>query len=151
MLLNPWVAAGGLVVVLSLWAADHSWQARTAALEEAGGLSVRIEQLTGHNNDLARALENRTELVVQLGLIGRDTQRVRDAITGQSALISQSLKELKRNDKAVADYLAIPVPAALGVRYARPATTNPVAWRAASTGVQPDAVPAAGSASGGAH
>lgn len=51
--------------------------------------------------------------------------------------------ELKRNDQAITDYLAQPVPAALGLHYARSATTDPGAY-ATPPAVQPGAVLAAG-------
>jgi hypothetical protein len=152
MSLNPLVVAvGGLVVVLSLWAVDHSRLVRDAALESAGGLSAEVEKLTGHNNDLARELADRAELQQQLTEIGRATQALNSTLDGQTALINRNLSELKRNDKAITDYLGGLVPVALGLRYARPETTDPAAYRAAASGVQPGAVPPAGASAVGSH
>lgn len=152
MSLNPWVAgAAALVVTLAVWHADHSALVRDAALADAQTSKDSVSALVVHSNRLNDELHNRTELITRLGAIERGTQQLRTTVQGQGEQINRNLLELKRNDKAVADYLALPVPAALGVRYARPASTDPAAWRAAAAaGVRPDSVPAASTPSGGA-
>jgi len=152
MSLNPWVAgAAALVVSLSLWHADHSALVRDSALASLSDLEATNSALVGHYNRVNTELYNRNELVRQLAAISSGTQQLRDALKGQGDQINRSLLELKRNDKAVADYLALPVPVGLGVRYARSATTDPLAWRdaPAAAGVHPDAVPAPGAPGGG--
>ena len=153
MSLNPWVAgAAALVVSLSLWHADHSAQVRDSALAAVKTSEDTNAALVTYYNRLNSELYNRTELIKQLAAINSGTQQLRDALKGQGDQINRSLLELKRNDKAVADYLALPVPVGLGVRYARPATIDPLAWRAApaAAGVQPDPVPTASTPGGGA-
>lgn len=153
MSLNPWVAgAAALVVSLSLWHADHSALVRDSALASLKESEDTNTALVSHYNRVNTELYNRSELIKQLGAISSGTQQLRDALKGQGDQINRSLMELKRNDKAVADYLALPVPAGLGMRYARPATTDPLAWRAApaAAGVQPDPVPTASAPGGGA-
>lgn len=152
MSLNPLVVAVcGLVVVSSLWFADHSRQVRDAAIDTAGGLADQVGELKGHNNDLARELAERAELQQQLADIGRATQALNSTLDGQTALINRNLAELKRNDKAITDYLGGLVPAALGLRYARPETTDPAAYRASASSVQPGAVSPAGASAAGPH
>lgn len=151
MSLNPWVAgAAALVVTLAVWHADHSALVRDSALTALKESEDTNSALISHTTLIATELHNRTELMARLGVIERGTQQLRITVQGQGEQINRNLLELKRNDKAVADYLALPVPAALGVRYARPASTDPAAWRAAAAaGVRPDSVPAASAPSGG--
>lgn len=151
MSLNPWVAgAAALVVTLAVWHADHSALVRDAALADAQTSKDSASALVVHSNRLNDELHNRTELITRLTAIERGTQQLRTAVQGQGEQINRNLLELKRNDKAVADYLALPVPAALGVRYARSASTDPAAWRAAAAaGVRLDPVPVARPSSGG--
>ena len=151
MSLNPLVVAiGGLAVVLSLWAVDHSRLVRDAAIESAAVQGAEVEKLTGYNNDLARELSYRAELQQQLADIGRATQALHSTLDGQTALINRNLAELK-HDKTIADYLGSPVPTAVGLRYARPETIDPAAYRAGAASVQPGAVPSPGAAAAGSH
>ena len=57
-------------------------------------------------------------------------------IASQNREHAAALQELKRNDKAITDYLHQPVPAGLGRLYQRTETTDPAAYR------QPSDVPA---------
>ncbi|MBV4524320.1 hypothetical protein KVG88_30060 [Pseudomonas sp. SWRI74] len=136
--------AGVLVALLSLWSLDHSQMAKEAALRDVATLTEANGTLDAHNKELARVVADRAELQQQITEVSRTTQRLNTALDTQSALISRNLEELKRNDKAIADYLRQPVPVALGLRYARPETTDPAAYRAAAAGVQPSAVSTAG-------
>jgi hypothetical protein len=151
MSLNPWVAgAAALVATLAVWHADHSALVRNSALAALKESEDANTALVSHYNRINTELYNRTELLTRLGAIERGTQQLRTVVQGQGEQINRNLLELKRNDKAVADYLALPVPAALGVRYARPASIDPTAWRAAAAaGVQPGALSAASPAGGG--
>lgn len=145
MSFSPWAAFGGLVVVLSLWSADHSRQSRDAALEANSVLMSRWNDLADDRAYLQLELENRAQLQEKLAEISRSTQLLNSALDGQTVVINRNLSELKRNDKAVFDYLRSAVPVALGLRYARPETTDPAKWRAAAAAsVQPDAVPPPG-------
>lgn len=145
MSFSPWAAVGGLIVVLSLWSADHSRQSRDAALEANKALKGSWNDLADDRAYLELELENRAQLQQQLAEISRATQQLNSALDGQTALINRNLSELKRNEKAVFDYLRTAVPVSLGLRYARPETTDPAKWRAAAAAsVQPDAVPPSG-------
>jgi hypothetical protein len=152
MSFSPWAAVGGLIVVLSLWSADHSRLSRDAALEARDALMSRWNDLADDRAYLELELENRTQLQKRLAEISRATQQLSSALDGQTALINRNLSEIKRNDKAVFDYLRGAVPVALGMRYARPETTDPAQWRAAAAaGVHPDSVSPAGASAPGSN
>lgn len=139
---------GALVVVVSLWAADHYRQSENAATQEMATLSSKVDTLTAHNELLVQALNDRTLVQEQLAQVGQATRLLNNTLATQSVQINRNFDELKRNDKETADYLRQSVPTALGLRYARPATTDPVAYRAAATGLRESgAVPAAGTSS----
>lgn len=152
MSLSPLVAAvSGLVVVSALWFADHSLMVRDAALKDARDRSDQIDELTRYSDSLQQVVSDRAELQDRLTDISRASQQVLTVLDGQTVLINRNLSELKRNDKAIFDYLGSPVPVAIGLRYARPETTDPAAYRAAAAGVQPGAVPPAGASAAGSH
>ncbi|POA45564.1 hypothetical protein C1893_23190 [Pseudomonas sp. MPR-ANC1] len=136
---------GALVVVVALWAADHYRQSENAAQQKVDTLAKSVTTLTEHNELLAQALNDRTLVQEQLAQVSQATRQMESTLATQSAQINRNFDELKRNDKEIADYLRQPVPAALGLRYARPETTDPVAYRAAATGLRESgAVPSAG-------
>ncbi|MSU98456.1 hypothetical protein EB795_31830 [Pseudomonas mandelii] len=135
--LLPWGMAA-LVSVCSLWFADHALQNNVRLTEVNTGLAKQADALAG-------ALANQVVLRERLDKIDRQTRSINSTLDGQTAQLNQSLAELKRTDEKITAYLAAPIPGALGLRYARPETTDPIAWRASAV-VQPGAVPAAGSA-----
>lgn len=100
-------------------------------------LLTKLEELDAYTHTV---LHQFPKLERHLLLLGQAVDRNRAA---QAAAFA----ELKRNDKAVADYLAGAVPAALGRLYERPETTDPAAYTAPA-GMQPGAVPAAVSPGG---
>ena len=127
----------GLVVVSSLWFADHAMQ-EGKRLE---GLNSNLErELKGANS----ALDNQAVMREALDKIDRQTRSTYLVLEGQTAQINRDLAELKRTDENIRTYLAGRVPAAIGLRHARPDTTDPVAYRAGAV-VQPGAVSSAGS------
>jgi hypothetical protein len=137
-----------LVVVVSLWAADHYRQSENAAQQKVDTLAKNVSTLTERNELLAQALNDRTLVQEQLAQVSQATRLLNNTLATQSVQINRNFEELKRNDKAITDYFRLPVPTALGLRYARPATTDPVAYRAAATGLRESgAVPAAGASS----
>jgi hypothetical protein len=96
----------------------------------------------------AGVLAAQQQTLGQLAEIDRRMQQLGQAVTRNQAASAAALEELKRHDQAVADYLAAAVPAALGLLYQRPETTDPAAYTAPA-GVQPGAVPPAGQATAG--
>lgn len=124
MSLNPWVAAvGGLVVVSALWRADHAMQESDRLVELNHGLARELYAMTA-------ALDSQTVLREALDKIDLHTQSANVALARQTAQMNRNLEELKRTNEEVRTYLGSPVPAAIGVRHARPETTDPVAYRA---------------------
>ena len=143
--MNGFVLAGGLgaalIVSCSLWFADHAMQANVLLTEANEGLAQQRAAL-------AKALGDQASLRSVLDKIDRQTRSTNTVLAGQTAQLNRNLAELKRTDEKTNAYLAELVPVALGLRYARPETTDPVAYRVGAV-VQPGAVSPAGSATTG--
>lgn len=140
-----------LVVVGALWVSDHSAQVTKLAMEQNATLRKAVQVSEANNATLATALRDQQALRVVLGLIDTRTRSIYSTLDGQAAQLNRSLAELKRTDEKTNAYLADLIPGALGMRYARPATTDPVAYRAGAAVMQPGAVPPAGSARAGSQ
>ncbi len=134
--LSPWLAAA-LVSVISLWTADHYRQSSVQA-------SAAYTDLVAERDGLVDLLRSQLMLRESIDKIDRQTRTIAATLDGQTAQLNRNLAELKRTDEKTNAYLAELIPAALGLRYARPETTDPVAYRAGAV-VQPGAVPASGS------
>lgn len=141
---------GGMLLLMALGAGVVWWgmapridietqRADTAQADLAQAQQL-IELQAGVLEQQQKTLGDLADLERRLLLLGQAVDRNRAA---QAAAFA----ELKRNDKAVADYLAGAVPAALGRLYERPETTDPAAYTAPA-GMQPGAVPAAVSPGG---
>ena len=137
--------AGGVLLLMALTACVVWW-----------GMTPRID-IEAQRADTAQANLDKAEQLIELQAdvlaqqqkslgdlaeIERRMQLLDQAVDRNRAAQVAAFAELKRNDKAVADYLIGAVPAALGRLYERPETTDPVAY-AAPHGVQPGAVPPA--------
>lgn len=133
--LSPWLAAA-LVSVLSLWTADHYRQS-------SDRVSAAYADLAAERDGLVDLLRGQVVLRESLDKIDRQTRAITSALDGQTAQLNRNLVEMKRTDEKARAYLAELIPVALGLRYARPETTDPVAYRAGAV-VQPGAVPASG-------
>lgn len=123
----------------------------TALLLAAGaalawwGLAPRIAQQAARAEQAERQATERQQLIDlqagvlaeqqrQIGAVTAIEQRLRalnQTVTRNAAQQRAALEELKRNDQAVADYLATAVPAGLGRLYQRPETVDPAAYRGA--------------------
>ena len=130
-----------LLSVCSLWFADHAMQESKRLDELNHGLARELYGMTS-------ALESQAVLREVLDKIDRQTRSTNTVLAGQTAQLNRNLAELKRTDEKTNAYLAELVPVALGLRYARPETKDPVAYRAGAV-VQPGAVSPAGSATTG--
>lgn len=131
------IAGLGLMVVLSMWSADHSKQLKNQALKDNAVLVARVDELD------AAALRQ-TSLLAVLSHMNQKLNQTQSTLSVQTSQISRSLAELKRNDEKITTYLADPVPGAIGLRYARTETTDPVEYRSSAAGVRTDIVPSAG-------
>jgi LysB family phage lysis regulatory protein len=98
----------------------------------------------------ARVLEGQQQLLGQITAIGERMDGIERTINQNQREQGRALEELKRNDQTIADYLSQPVPAGLGLLYARPETTDPAAYQAGS-GVQADPVLPAGASGAGSE
>ncbi len=136
---------GGALAVLAVIAAVAWWiisprieletqradRAESDLAKEKELTEVQALVLAGQQREIDRAAD-----------IDRSIKLLEQTITRQATRQERAIRELKRNDQTIMDYLAEPVPADLGMLYARPDTTDPAAYRAAEP-VQPGAMPAA--------
>ncbi len=142
-----WAVAGGLglAAALTLWRADH--------LDDERAFEQRRAILAEQQRDEKQGLIDLQGTVLaeqqrQLGLLGDidlTTRQLGVTLARQGDAHRRAIEELKRNDQAIADYLRMPVPGALGLRYARGETTDPARYRDGAGGQVPaDPVPTAG-------
>ena len=143
--MNGFVVAVGLgaalIVSYSLQFADRTIQANARLTEANEGLAMQRDALS-------KALGDQASLRSVLDKIDRQTRSINFVLDGQTAQLNRNLAELKRTDEKTNAYLAELVPVALGLRYARPETTDPIAYRAGAV-LQSGAVSSAGSATTG--
>lgn len=141
-------AVGALLLALVVGTAGATWWVISPRLALQTERADRAEQDLGSERDLtalqARVLEQQQQQFARLDEVEQRMQQLGQTIAYNATAQGRALEELKRNDQAITDYLAQPVPAALGLHYARPATTDPGAYATPPT-VQPGAVSAAGS------
>lgn len=136
---------GGVLLLMGL-AAGVAWWGMAPRID------IEAQRADTAQSDLAQAqqlielqagvLEQQQKTLGDLADLERRLLLLGQAVDRNRAAQAAAFAELKRNDKAVADYLASAVPVALGRLYERPETTDPAAY-SAPTGVQPGAVPAA--------
>lgn len=144
--LRMW-AVFGLLTALVAGSAGATWWAISPRIELQATRADRAEQDLAGERELtalqARVLEAQQASFARLDGVERRMQQLGQTLQHNAAVHNRALEELKRNDRTIADYLAEPVPARLGLLYARPETTNPAAY-VASPAVQPGALPATG-------
>lgn len=138
-----------LLLALAAGAAGVTWwglSPRIALQEQRAGTAERdLAEAQAMVELQAGVLVSQQQMLGDLADIERRMQQLGQTVTRNASAQAKAFEELKRNDQAIADYLASPVPGALGRLYERPETTDPAAYRAPD-GVQPGAVPAAGAA-----
>lgn len=100
-------------------------------------------QLDADRVSVIRAQAGQLALVLQNELKNRELLA---QIASQGRAQSAALQELKRNDKAILEYLDQPVPADLGRLYQRAGGADPAAYRQQAD-VRTDALPSASKAS----
>lgn len=126
----------------TLWVISPRLDLQTERAAQAEQALDRERELTALQ---ARVLEQQQQQFARLDQVEQRMQQLGQTIDHNATANRRAFEDLKRNDQAIADYLAGPVPPALGLLYARPATTDPGAY-VAPAAVQPGAVPAAGQA-----
>ena len=146
--LRMWVVLG-LLTALVAGTAGATWWAISPRIALQSTRADRAEQVLREERELtalqARVLEVQQADFERLGRVELQMQQLGQTIQRNAANHNRALEELKRNDQAIVDYLAQPVPMAIGVLYARPETTDPGAYTAPPA-MQPGAVPTAGPA-----
>lgn len=142
---------GGVLAVLAVlvgiawWIISPRIELETQRADRAEDDLAKEQELTAMQ---ALVLEGQQREIDRAADIDRGIKLLEQTIKQQSRRQDRAIEELKRNDQTILDYFAMPVPADVGVLYARPDTTDPAAYRAADP-VQPGAVPAAGEAAVG--
>ena len=138
---NPLHVAALVALIAAAWAVDHS---RSESARQADQIKA-LERDASRDGELitlqAQALADQSAVQAELLKISTQTRKTQQAIDGQTAQLRRDLQELKA-DETVGLYLRSVVPAAVGLRYERPETTDPATWRAGS-GVRTGAVRAA--------
>lgn len=133
------LAGGGLLY-------QHEQNARQA--DTIGALKKDADRDQGLIKSQAAALSSFQQLQRDVAAINSVTRATQQTLDAQMSVMGNDLKELKRNDQAVHDYLISPVPAAVGLRWKRAESTDPLTYRPAGS-VRANAVPPAGTASPG--
>lgn len=142
-MLSPLHVLALVALIGAAWAIDRTTQDNRNKADQIAELQRDASRDAGVIESQAAALGDLEELREQVRTIGAESRQLRTVLDAQAAQLRAGLEELKRDDQEARDYLASPVPAAVGLRYARPATADPAAYRAAAAGVRPGAVPAA--------
>lgn len=144
--LRMWVLLG-LLAALVAGSAGATWWALSPRIDLQATRADRAEQDLAGERELtalqARVLEAQQASFARLDGVEQRMQQLGQTLQRNAAEQNRALEELKRNDQTIADYLAEPVPARLGLLYARPETTDPAAYISASA-VQPSALPSTG-------
>lgn len=109
--------------------------ARIAELEAAAEISKTTIA------SQAAALSGIKQLQQLVGDLNTRSLAAFQTIGAGTAGLATELQELKRNDQNVAEYLRSAVPAAVGVRWQRSATTDPDTYRQAGGSMPANAVP----------
>lgn len=145
--LRMWVVLG-LLAALVAGSAGATWWALSPRIDLQATRADRAEQDLAGERELtalqARVLEAQQASFARLDVVEQRMQQLGQTLQRNAAEQNRALEELKRNDQTIADYLAEPVPARLGLLYARPETTDPTAYISAKA-VQPGALPSTGS------
>lgn len=147
----PWLKLAGLALLVAAGAAV-AWWGMSPRIDLEAERAGRAEQQLAASQAVVEqqrvALERAQVQADQLKQIQQRMQLLSQTVTRNAAAHGRALEELKRNDQAVADYLAAAVPADLGRLYERPETTDPAEYRAPAL-LRADPVPPAGPAAAG--
>lgn len=131
------------IALLALWRVEVAGLAVEAAEKETARVEERLSDSLLRVTEQAVVIDAQAKSLADATHAGRLFMTLSEAIERDGRATRQTLAEIKANDKAVAEYLLGTVPAAYGVQFARPETTDPQAYNAAGA-VPPGGVPAAG-------
>jgi hypothetical protein len=142
---NALHVAALVALIGALWAVDHTQGENTRQADRITSLESTATHDAAVIEQQAKALANQQGLAEALGKIGAETAQLRRRLDQQADALTAGLEELKRSDPDARDYLLGPVPAAVGMRHARPETTDVGAYRDAAGRVpRASVVPVAG-------
>lgn len=142
-----YVAAAVVMLVLSA-AVTHLRGANALQAEQIANLNQAAAQRDELITTQAQALEDRQAMTEAFAQVSAATHHLQQQLDRQVDQLAAGLEDLKRNDPVSRDYLLGAVPAAIGMRHARPETTDPAAYREAAANVpRTDPVPPARSPS----
>lgn len=134
--LRLWVVGAALLTLVA-GTAGVTWWVISPRLDLQTERATRAEQDLVDEREMtalqARVLEAQQGQFEWLAAVELSMQQLGQRIDKNTTIQARALEELKRNDQAIVDYLAQPVPVGLGLLYARPETTDPAAYTAPST------------------
>lgn len=138
------ILIGALVVVLLSggWLVDHLASSNRVAVDRVAELESAAADDAALIDAQRLALVEVGALQVRLDQIATNTRALQAVLVDQDARRRREFLELVKNDQATRDWLAIAVPAAVGLRYARPESTDPATWRTPAA-LSPGPVPVA--------
>jgi len=144
--LRLWIVGAALLALVAS-TAGATWWVISPRLDLQTERASRAEQDLASERELtalqARVLEAQQGQFERLAAVELSMQQLGQRIDKNTTTQARALEELKRNDQAIVDYLAQPVPAGLGLLYARPETIDPDAY-IAPPALHPGAVPPTG-------
>ena len=105
-------------------------QLKADALQDASTIASQAAALTGIKQLQLQVTDLNTNSLAAMQAIGADT-----------TALAAGLQELKSHDQTIADYLRGAVPAAVGVRWQRAASTDPSTYRKTGGAMPANAVP----------
>lgn len=147
MNLSGWLGLA-LVVALALFGVSSMDSKLDLEKQHSAGLQQRLGDSALRVTEQAAVIQSQQAAMADATEASRLFSTLTQTIQRDGKATRQTLAEIKAHDQAVADYLRSPVPAAYGVQFTRPATTDPAAYRysgslpaggvpAASTGADP--------------
>ncbi|WP_095052198.1 hypothetical protein [Pseudomonas sp. Irchel s3b2] len=132
MRLIPWGIAL-LVAALALWRIEAVDSARALAEQASSNVSEQLTTERQRTAEQAGVIDDQRTQLKQAQAADRLFRSLAQTIARDGDVTRNALQELKENDQAIADYLAGVVPAAYGVQFARPETTDPTQYKPGAT------------------
>ncbi|VVN67540.1 hypothetical protein PS726_00191 [Pseudomonas fluorescens] len=118
-----------LVTVLALWRIEVADSARTLAEQASSNAGEKLKAEQQRTAEQAGVIADQRAQLKQAQAADRLFRSLAQAIAKDGDVMRHALQELKENDQAIADYLVAAVPAAYGVQFARPETTDPTQYK----------------------
>lgn len=130
------IAVLGLGSAMMYERAQHRIEVQDTTIKALTEREAAVQITLNQEREWAKGRE---DVIAALLVIGVDIKLMQDQIKAQDKANQKALKELLKNDKAVRDYMALAVPANLGLLYERKATNDPTQY-GSSGSVRPNPV-----------